>query len=104
MNKRWPDGSAKLSPMQCPHCGSKLDAASTINEETPIPKPRDLTVCFGCGEVLQFDTRLHLEKISAIELAELEPQEADSLKRVQSLIRLYLEVTHQLPSQSRDDG
>jgi hypothetical protein len=66
MTKRWPDGTPRLPFSRCPHCGQKLDAASRMEGPQPLPKPDDLSVCIGCGEVLAFDGRLHLRKVDGL--------------------------------------
>jgi len=55
-----------------------------------MPKPADLTVCFGCGEALTFDRRLRLQRISAAELAALHPDEAAELRKTQHAVRAFL--------------
>ncbi len=55
-----------------------------------MPKPDDLTVCMGCGEVLTFGPRLTLHKITAAELAALTPEEAADLEQTQTIVRAFL--------------
>lgn len=88
--KRWPDGSPRLPPSRCPHCGKRLNAAGVVDGTAPLPRPDDLTICFGCGEALTFDRGLRLRAIRASELAGLTPEEAADLRRVQSAVRAFL--------------
>jgi hypothetical protein len=88
--KRWSDGTPRVPVTRCPHCGQKLDAASVLQGEVPLPEPDDLTVCFGCGEALQFDAKLRLRKMTAAELAALAPDEAAELRQTQQAIRKFL--------------
>lgn len=80
----------RISPGQCPHCGKRLDAVSRLEGPVTNPSAGDLTVCFGCGESLQFDDRLRLKRISATELAALDPEEAADLNKTQAVIRAFL--------------
>lgn len=80
----------RVPEVRCPHCGHRLDAAGTLAGAVPRPKRFDLTVCFGCGEVLQFDRRLRLQRITANELAALTPDEAADLRQTQTAIREFL--------------
>jgi hypothetical protein len=82
----------RLPPKKCPHCGYLVTAASAMRGPTPMPKPGDLSVCFGCGEALQFDRRLRLAKITAAELAALGRREAAEFHRVQREVRRFLET------------
>jgi hypothetical protein len=91
MPQRWPDGSPRTPVSRCPHCGYRMDAVSQIGvERPPRPEPGDLTVCFGCGEALQFGPRLAMQKITAAQLAALEPDEAAELQRMQVVVRAFL--------------
>ena len=80
----------RLSPSRCPHCGYKMNAASTMSGPAPLPNPGDFGVCFGCGEALQYDRRLRLVKISAAQIAALDPDERAELQQVQNAVRSFL--------------
>jgi hypothetical protein len=49
-----------------------------------------MTVCFGCGEALQYDRRLRPVKISAAQIAALDPDERAELQKVQDAVRTFL--------------
>jgi hypothetical protein len=66
-----------------------MDAATSIGKAQAMPKPGDLSVCFGCGEVLQFDQHLRQHQLTARELVRLDPDEAALLRRLQSTVRLF---------------
>ena len=68
----------------------RIDAASSLQYPGMRPKPGDLSVCFGCGEVLQFTKRLRVAKMTAAELAALREDEAAPLRATQALIRRFL--------------
>jgi hypothetical protein len=44
-------------PSLCPVCSYFVNAATTVTGVTR-PAPGDFTVCWGCGTVLRFDSRL----------------------------------------------
>ena len=46
-----------IVPRGCPYCGHFLDDA-TGTQDKQTPEPRDLSVCIGCGGVLQYDDDL----------------------------------------------
>jgi hypothetical protein len=56
------------------------------------PRRGDLTVCFGCGEALQYDRRLRLVKIGAAQISALDPDEHAALQQMQNAIRSFLEA------------
>lgn len=56
----------------------------------PLPEPNDLTVCFGCGEILEFTHNLHLRKTTASTIASLPSDLALKLRMTQLAIRQFL--------------
>ena len=89
--KRWPGGFPRLPTVRCPHCGKKLNAAGRLGEDAPpMPTPGDMMVCFGCGEIAAFDARLRLRRMTAVEIAGLDPEETADLRRTQTTIRDFL--------------
>lgn len=46
----------------CPNCGIKLDAASSMKGH--IPEEGDVSICIECAEILEYDDKLMLNKIS----------------------------------------
>ena len=44
---------------ECPACGYLADAAYSVNGKTG-PKPKDVSVCAGCGAINVFDKDLML--------------------------------------------
>jgi hypothetical protein len=87
----------RLSPSRCPHCGHRLNAASRLSGPVPKPVPGDMTICFGCGEALQFDRRLRLTKITAAEIAALDPDERAELQQTQAAVRSFLAAEGKAP-------
>jgi hypothetical protein len=74
---------------ECPHCRHRLNACSTL--DTPrAPRPGDLSVCIGCGEVVQFGARLELQRAPVRVLIRLKPRERAELRKAQSAVRAML--------------
>ncbi len=49
---------ATNTPLQrCPSCGYRMNAATHVRGEA-VPRPGDLSLCWGCGTVLIFDEAL----------------------------------------------
>jgi hypothetical protein len=42
-------------PAPCPSCKTVLSDSTCVSKEGASPSPGDLSVCFYCGELLQFD-------------------------------------------------
>lgn len=51
--------STRIQEDACPACSSALDAASDLDGDDR-PKEGDVSVCFYCAAVLQFDADLRL--------------------------------------------
>jgi hypothetical protein len=80
----------RLRQDRCPYCGKTVDSLGTLQGEPPLASEGDMSVCFGCGEVMQFDADFRLQKMSAAEIAALTPEEAADLKKTQEMIRAHL--------------
>lgn len=71
----------------CPVCEYIMDSASSLNnQEHAKPAPGDVSLCFRCGAVLQFDNALHVRKAAEADWKELSPKNRDLLLRAQRLI------------------
>jgi hypothetical protein len=46
----------------CAHCGHGISKASSVDEHPP--RPGDVTVCFGCAHVYEFDERMRVVELS----------------------------------------
>ena len=44
----------RTSPVPCPVCFTRLDAAASIDSENP-PESGDFTVCLFCSSILRYD-------------------------------------------------
>jgi hypothetical protein len=45
---------------KCPSCKTELDEATCITDENARPEAGDISICFSCGEINQFDNDLNL--------------------------------------------
>lgn len=68
--------TTRLPLSHCPKCNSKLDAATTIDDEQVTPEPGDATICFTCYEVLRFADDLTIE---AANIKDFDPETRDML-------------------------
>lgn len=68
----------------------KTLAAMELNGEAIPPEPEDVTVCFKCGELLTFDEKLLVRKLTEAELKEIESIELETyieLMKAQQQVR-----------------
>ena len=59
----------RLPSSACPGCGTKVDCSTHFGDRRP--EPGDVSICFYCASLLQFNNSLHLEAISEEELSRL---------------------------------
>lgn len=72
----------------CPTCGYELDACSPMSSnDREQPGPGDITLCFGCGEVLWLDAQLKHQLFPAGRLIELEEDFREFIRVGQTEIR-----------------
>lgn len=75
-------GTVVMQSTKCPECGHRLDRASCRTDPGMAPSEGDLTICFGCEHVLQWDSGMSLSAVSiqsfsAKERADIERALAD---------------------------
>jgi len=70
----------------CPKCKAMHTRQSAMQEDLP-PRPGDLTVCFGCSEVVQFDQDMDLIILSAEEYDQLDIPTKNYLKSLQKILK-----------------
>jgi len=61
----------KIKKSLCPFCEFPLDGASQVNGDN-LPKPRDVSVCYKCGNISVFDDDLNLRRPTPKEEREFE--------------------------------
>lgn len=69
----------------CPHCGAKLDGATS--GDGAKPEPGDVTVCIYCGGINCFTDGLGVERMTDDALAELPEDTRQMLGEMQATIR-----------------
>lgn len=72
--------AVRLPPSNCPYCNRVNDGASVVDEPNLMPQPRDFSVCFGCGQILQFGFDLSLQKHTSQDLEQLRKKEPVTYK------------------------
>lgn len=63
----------RLLPAHCPNCGTRLDAAAAADGSASTPKHGDLSICFRCGEILEFNEQLRLRLVPAEDPRRFDP-------------------------------
>jgi hypothetical protein len=69
--------TTRLDPHSCPVCQTNLDAASDPTVENNVPSPGDITLCFYCESLCEFDRDM---KLKQVELEELQPEVQDAIE------------------------
>jgi hypothetical protein len=81
--------AVRVSKCQCPQCGKQLDAASSVDGVTAIPKKGDISLCFYCGEILEYDENCVLTYITQEVIDELKKDNTyEEIVDIQRRIRL----------------
>lgn len=68
----------------CPNCEIPLTGATGV-ETDEKPKKGDISICFACGEILEYGEFLTHQKISKEKLQELKDEAPDQYKMVMDL-------------------
>lgn len=80
--------STAIPVSECPTCHYRMDRTSAASGEG-IPRKGDISVCFKCGAVMQFDENLKMISLGEDALLDLKmkyPKEYGELRKVQSAI------------------
>ena len=80
-----------LPPQECPACGKYLDCASGFNCDGK-PRPGDVTVCFGCGAILEFQKGLKFRLVPDAEANTTEDLEDARKARAKVLAMIRAEA------------
>lgn len=62
----------------CPVCKKTLNAVTSIGEMYS-PKPGDVSLCTGCGVILEFDDQLKYMLVSDTAIQDLDPETLEQL-------------------------
>ena len=70
----------------CPSCGYTIEEHTSLDNTSAKPRPNNLTLCFNCAIVLQFDENLKV-KLPPIELiGSLDEETTLQISKVQDAI------------------
>lgn len=69
----------------CRSCGHKLDANTTIKDDTS-PKKDDISICVYCGTVSKFDEKLNLVPLTNNELKDIRESDPDCYMEMQKIL------------------
>lgn len=72
----------RMPPQLC-GCGKVLDAAT--GKDGHAPEPGNVSICWGCGQVLQFTAELGLQAMTDDEIATLPAEARTLLRKMQSV-------------------
>ena len=92
------DRYAEIPLTECPQCGHRINAASTLSDDGRFAHPHagDTTVCMDCGAWLVFRDDLSMRLMTADEKVGLEELERQALVQLSRAI----EKVHKIA----DDG
>jgi hypothetical protein len=76
----------KIPDGHCPTCNKHINGATPVSEDKH-PKPGDLNLCAGCGELLQFTEGLGLAVMPADIWDKMDAQTYKEVTHTQKLIR-----------------
>lgn len=75
----------KVPDSTCPKC-QRIQAAAIHEGRALPPKPGDLTVCTGCGEISRFDSEMGLRTMSPAEWNLLPLDTRSQLRQMQRIV------------------
>lgn len=79
----------------CPTCGYHLDAAICMSKDNALPKAGDLSICFRCGTLLEFEEGYFVHELSDKMIQYLAHNEPETYKQ---LINLRNEIISFVPT------
>ena len=63
--------SSEVPVSQCPKCGYLTDRAGSVDDDTKVPTPGDLSICLRCAHVTKYADDLTLVELGSAELIAL---------------------------------
>lgn len=66
----------------CPTCTKTLDAFTSADLDDARPKPSDVSVCAYCGELLEYQSDLTLQKLTAEKQRQLYKEDSRAFFRL----------------------
>ena len=73
----------------CPVCNERLDGATVIDHSHAIPRPGDITVCFGCASFLTYQPNMDLRLLTELEVYGLDTHAKALMIEMRKRIREY---------------
>lgn len=77
----------------CPMCATRLDRSECISDPDLVPQVGSVTLCIGCGCLLQFDEQMLLRRWTRWEYDKLTPEEKTDIVSLRRLIPLKIVLT-----------
>ena len=78
--------TTKLDPDYCPKCGLLCDAVSDPEGLDSKPQQGDISICFGCAAILEFDKNLKLKVCSEDKINKLDTETLVQIVKIRSYI------------------
>jgi hypothetical protein len=82
------DGS-EISEQPCPHCGTKINAATCLSDQDARPSPGDIGVCYRCGEIWQVSDLWVMVRATQEHLALLTTYQWEIIRQVQEFVNKH---------------
>ncbi len=76
----------RIKENSCPCCGYVSDAATSMADEKLVPKSGDLSICFNCGDFLQYGDGLVLNKMPESVLDDIDQDSLDEMLLIRKAI------------------
>jgi hypothetical protein len=75
--------SNRTAPAACNVCGKPFDTPTAAEASRPLrpPRPGDISICRGCGNVAVLDSNLRAREMNEVEFAALRPEEFREISR-----------------------
>ena len=85
------DKSARVPATECPICGKKLDAASSVSDTGAYhePRPGSLTVCVACGGWLIFKADMTYRRMNADDIGALDSETHSMMMTLTKIVQSF---------------
>lgn len=79
----------RVPASNCPHCGHRVNAMSSLEEKVQAPQVDDFTVCISCAEILGFNLDLTVRPLIFEDVLVIarDPKLREMLAKAQAAIR-----------------
>ena len=78
--------TTKLDPDYCPKCGLLCDAVSDPEDPDSKPQQGDISICFKCAAILEFDKNLKLKVCSEDKINSLDEDTLKIIVKTKAII------------------